>query len=92
MINEILVNGGIVLSFGWNSIGMGNKRGYELLEGLLVCHGPGHNDTICIAEKKLQSTLFDVETQNNALAGDAKGRRENWLLNFGGGSACLLRS
>jgi hypothetical protein len=31
---------------------MGIGRGYELLETLLVAHGGGHNDTICIAEKK----------------------------------------
>ena len=48
-----LVNpGGIVLSFGWNSAGMGRKRGYEMLEILLVAHGGAHNDTICMAERK----------------------------------------
>ena len=59
VINDLLLPGGVVLSFGWNSIGMGNHRGYEILEGLLVCHGPGHNDTICLAERKLQMTLFE---------------------------------
>jgi len=42
-----------VLSFGWNSVGMGITRGYEIVEILLVCHGGAHNDTICIAEKKI---------------------------------------
>lgn len=51
-IDPILQPGGIVLSFGWNSNGMGKTRGYELLELLLVAHGGGHNDTICIAERK----------------------------------------
>jgi len=64
LINDLLIPGGIVLSFGWNSIGMGNKRGYEFIDGLLVCHGPGHNDTICIAERKLQVTMFDVLNQS----------------------------
>jgi hypothetical protein len=50
--NRILIPGGIVLSFGWNSVGMGKGRGYELVEILLVCHGGGHNDTICLAERK----------------------------------------
>ena len=50
--------GGIVLSFGWNSAGMGVKRGYELLEILLCAHGGGHNDTICIAERK-SANMFD---------------------------------
>lgn len=51
-IDVILDRGGIVLSFGWNSVGMGKCRGYTLLEVLLVAHGGGHNDTLCIAERK----------------------------------------
>jgi hypothetical protein len=50
--------GGIVLSFGWNSIGFGKGRGYKLVEIMLVCHGSAHNDTICIAEQKMQGNLF----------------------------------
>lgn len=52
-LNRILRRGGIALSFGWNSSGMGKKRGYVIEEILLVCHGGGHNDTICVAERKL---------------------------------------
>lgn len=48
LIREILRHGGVVLSFGWNSSGMGS--GFRIQELLLVCHGGGHNDTICIAE------------------------------------------
>lgn len=44
--------GGVALCFGWNSIGFGRKRGFELLEVLLVCHGQHHNDTICTVEIK----------------------------------------
>ena len=51
-INEILPIGGKVLSFGWNSAGMGKNRGYIISDILLVCHGGAHNDTICICEKK----------------------------------------
>jgi hypothetical protein len=49
-----------VLSFGWNSAGMGKKHGFEQLEILLCCHGGAHNDTICLAERKspqLQTSL-----------------------------------
>lgn len=52
-IDPIVKPGGIVLSFGWQSVGMGITRGYELFETMLVAHGGGHNDTICIAERKL---------------------------------------
>jgi hypothetical protein len=49
----LVKQGGVVLSFGWNSAGMGKTRGYEIEEILLVAHGGGHNDTICLAERKL---------------------------------------
>lgn len=51
-INRIARPGTVVLSFGWQSMGMGVNRGYEPIEILLVPHGGGHNDTICLAERK----------------------------------------
>lgn len=51
-LDEIIDPGGIVLSFGWNSAGMGKTRGYAIEEILIVCHGGAHNDTICVAERK----------------------------------------
>jgi hypothetical protein len=51
-VMPILKPDGIVLSFGWNTVGMGKKRGFEIVEILLVCHGGAHNDTICLAEKR----------------------------------------
>lgn len=42
----------IVLSFGWNSAGMGIKHGFEIEEIMIVCHGAAHNDTICLAERR----------------------------------------
>lgn len=48
----LLRPGGVVLSFGWNSQGMGQSRGFEIEEILLVAHGGAHNDTICLAERK----------------------------------------
>ena len=53
-LDRIVRPGGVVLSFGWHSNGMGRKRGYVLEELLLVAHGGAHNDTICIAERKLE--------------------------------------
>ena len=51
-LDQLLAPGGMALSFGWNSAGFGKKRGYEILEILLVAHGGAHNDTICVAERK----------------------------------------
>ncbi len=52
-IPGVLTSDGIVLSFGWSSAGMGKKHGFEIVEILLVCHGGAHNDTICMAERRL---------------------------------------
>lgn len=57
-LDPLIPFGGIVLHFGWNSVGMGKTRGYELLEILMVCRGGAHNDTICIAERKMTDPLF----------------------------------
>lgn len=48
----ILTEDAIVLSFGWNSCGMGKKHGFEIFEILLVPCGGAHNDIICIAERR----------------------------------------
>lgn len=48
---------GFVLSFGWNTVGMGKKRGFEIVEILLVCHGGMHNDTICVAERRIETVV-----------------------------------
>lgn len=55
---HLMADDAVVLSFGWNSQGMGRKNGFMLEEVLLVCHGGGHNDTICIAERRVQQGLF----------------------------------
>jgi hypothetical protein len=51
-IARITKVGGEVLSFGWNSVGMGKSRGFEIVEIMLVSHGGMHNDTICVREVK----------------------------------------
>jgi len=48
-----------VLSFGWNSVGMGSGMGFEPLEYLLVAHGGAHNDTICVAERRVPN-MFEA--------------------------------
>ena len=50
----VLTPDAVVLSFGWNTVGFGKELGFEIREILLVCHGADHNDTICMAERKLQ--------------------------------------
>jgi hypothetical protein len=60
-ISRIVKPNGIVLSFSWNSNGIGKNRGFEILEVLNVAHGGQHNDTICVAERKFQIEIFSYE-------------------------------
>lgn len=51
-IERIIKVGGKVLSFGWNSGGIGMKYGFDMKRILLVPHGGIRNDTICTVEVK----------------------------------------
>ena len=64
-IMTVATEGAIVLSFGWNSVGMGKRHSFEQIEIMLCCHGGAHNDTICLAERRLpelQPNLFDYRS------------------------------
>tara|TARA_R110000737_G_scaffold109875_2_gene142914 strand:+ start:8127 stop:8639 length:513 start_codon:yes stop_codon:yes gene_type:complete len=52
-ISRVVIKGGTVMSFGWNSGGIGKSNGFEIVEVLLVAHGGWHNDTIVTVEKKV---------------------------------------
>lgn len=51
-ISRIMKKGGKVITFGWNSNGIGMKYGFEIQKVLIVPHGGHHNDTICTIEIK----------------------------------------
>jgi len=52
-IARIMKKDGTIISFGWNSMGIGKNRGFKIIEILLVPHGGNHNDTIVTVEIKL---------------------------------------
>jgi len=53
---------GVAICCGWDSIGLGKNRGFELMELLLVCHGGRHNDTIVTVERKFNTSLDAFKT------------------------------
>ena len=54
-IRRLCKKGTVVMSFGWNSCGMG--EGFTPVELLLVAHGGAHNDTICFVEEMTHEQL-----------------------------------
>jgi len=63
LIAPLIISGGISISCGWNTVGMGKKMGFEIMEILLVCHGSDHNDTLVTVERKIPN-LFDIVLPN----------------------------
>jgi len=49
---RVIKPNGIAICCGWNSMGLGKSRGFEMIEILLVPHGGHHNDTIVTVERK----------------------------------------
>ena len=56
-IARLVRPGGYVLSYGWNTVGMGKKRGFEKIEVVVCCHGGNRNDTLVCVERKLSHTF-----------------------------------
>lgn len=53
-IAALVKPGGLVISFGWNSTGMGVGRGFERIGVYLIAHGGSRNDTIMTVERKVR--------------------------------------
>ena len=53
-IGRVVKSGGTVISFGWNSNGVGKKRGFAIRRILLIAHGACHPfDTIVTVDTKI---------------------------------------
>lgn len=65
-ISRIVKIGGKVITFGWNSGGIGSKYGFEIERILLVPHGGWHNDTICTVEVKTHEGSFSLSNKTKS--------------------------
>lgn len=78
-ISRILKIGGKVITFGWNSGGIGLSYGFRKTKILLVPHGGWHNDTICTIEIKTKNTYKHLENKDIK---NKKGGKEKIMKNF----------
>ena len=60
-LRRIVKPSGTVITCGWNSGGIGENHGFEIVEILLVPHGGWHNDTIVTVEKKASQMEFNLK-------------------------------
>ena len=54
---EIIEPNGLVITCGWNTNGLGTKRGFTREKLLIVAHGAQRNDTLVLLERK-NNSLF----------------------------------
>jgi hypothetical protein len=52
---RVLKPSGVCIKFGWNSSKIDPNA--EIIDGMIVCHGSMHNDTIITVQKKMNYTL-----------------------------------
>lgn len=50
--------GGYIITLGYNTGGMGKKRGFKKVAVCIVNHGGHRNDTLCLVEEKYQGSLY----------------------------------
>ena len=55
---NIINRAGFVISYGYDTTGMGKKRGFELIHICIVNHSGDHNDTLCTIEIKTQMNII----------------------------------
>jgi len=65
-IARVVRVGGVVISCGWNSSGIGKNRGFEIIEILLVPHGGARNDTIVTVGSCILARLKELRSRRGA--------------------------
>lgn len=63
---RVVKPGGVVLTFGWNSNGVGIRRRFKTERVYLIAHGGSHNDTIVTVQRKTATQLAFTFTPNKS--------------------------
>lgn len=66
-VGRITKKGSKVISFGWNSGGIGKTRGFEIEKIIILNHGGSHHDTIVTVERKITENKTNGKFKCNCL-------------------------
>lgn len=66
-VHKVIRPGGVVISLGHNSTGLGKTRGFAKEKLFIFNHKGGHHDTFCLIERQVNQTLL---TQRQATLAD----------------------
>lgn len=80
-ISRLVKIGGKVITFGWNSGGIGYKYGFEIKRILIVPHGGWHNDTICTVEVKTHESNEKFQEEKRMIEDTIPALSNSPLLN-----------
>lgn len=53
LLPEILLDGGRVITLGYDTVGMSKSRGFKKIALCVICHNGDHNDTLCLVEERI---------------------------------------
>jgi len=59
-LHMIMDDNARIITWGYSSVGMSARRGYELTEVLLICHSGDHNDTIVTVEDRIKIDICSL--------------------------------
>ena len=50
---QLLNPKGVIITLGYDTVGMSKSRGFEKIAVCVICHNGDHNDTLCVVEQKV---------------------------------------
>jgi hypothetical protein len=53
LLPQILNDNGVIITLGYDTVGMSKSRGFAKEAICIVCHSGDHNDTLCVKERKV---------------------------------------
>jgi hypothetical protein len=64
----LMNEGCIVISYGYDTVGMSKCRGFEKIGVCVVCHNGDHNDTLCVVEQLIATPSYSSEANASSSA------------------------
>ena len=64
-LNRILNHDGVIITLGYDTVGMSKIRGFKKVAVCIVCHNGDHNDTLCLVEKKVHPPLPSIHKEKS---------------------------
>jgi len=66
----LMNEGCIVISYGYDTVGMSKCRGFEKIGVCVVCHNGDHNDTLCVVEQLIATPSYSSEQSSSSQSED----------------------